>query len=419
MPPLRNGINAAPMRLPFPGDGGRKEILHEGGGAHSGGGVVYSGDGDGMSGGRAWQTLGEWFVDRFGDEGLELLRRGDVLAGHGKIVDADYPYTPGERIWVFRPVLDEPSEPIVLPIVAENERYVVIDKPHGMATVPKGSHVAHSVLVAARRQFGNDLLVAAHRLDLETAGLVLLVKDPQWRGKYQLLFERRKIRKTYYAVAPMIDCAMFPPRPANALADGFFESGQDSWPYAHSDYSEHYEISEGEGRSTHLQWHSDLVLQKIDGHLPVHVLKHPGADSACTDVQSFAESGVFTSCEQTPFNLEQPYYGERTHALVRTGAHAVTDIVCIRQIESEDSTARPHALYALYPHTGFTHQLRVAMNELGAPICGDPLYPRIMSRDEAARRPYPLQLLAAELEFVDPVSGEPTRISSQQRLALA
>lgn len=399
MPPLRGGVNAAPIRLPFPCDGEREEMLGDAGsvvcgdGAGRGDGVARVGDGAG----RGWQTLGEWFYDRFGEQGMDMLARGDVLAGHGKPIGADYPYTPGERIWVFRPVLDEPSEPVQLAVVAENERYMIVDKPHGMATVPKGSHVANSVLVAARRQFGNDLLIAAHRLDLETAGLVLLVKEPQWRGAYQKLFERRAIRKTYRAVAPLI--------------------GADS-------------------ARVGARWHSELRLHKVEGELKVSVLHSDSSALAlssepafsCAQAASSANSALSVSAGHAISSVQSAlppvleprpqadaqfsYYGEHRSPIARTQANAVTDIELTRLL------GNGLALYTLYPHTGFTHQLRVAMKELGAPICADPLYPRMMSLEEVAQRPYPLQLLAAELEFDDPVTGEPTFATSSLRLAL-
>ena len=338
MPPLRDGINASPMRLP-----------EDAAGEHL--------------------TVGDWLTARFGAEAAHgLLERGDVLAGQGVVVTADWPYLAGERLWLFRPVLDEPAEPIVLDVVAENERYLVIHKPHGISTAPKGSHVAGSALVAARRQFGNDLLVPAHRLDLETAGLLLLVKEPQWRGAYQKLFERRRIRKSYRAVAPLIAGAV----PAR------------------------------EGQS----WHSELMLYKKDGELIVRVIDSTcenGGEPVAPEFPAVAGAGS----EAAP-----SYYGEHRRRRERT-ATAVTDITLEREL------GRGLGYYALYPHTGFTHQLRVAMNELGAPICGDPLYPRVLLLEESAERPYPLQLLAASLDFEDPVTGESVHLESSQQLQLA
>lgn len=75
------------------------------------------------------------------------------------------------------------------------------------------------------------------------------------------------------------------------------------------------------------------------------------------------------------------------------------------------------AVYRLTPRTGRTHQLRLHMHELGIPIEGDPLYPvvREVSVDDFTR---PLQLLASELAFTDPVDGTERRFASGRSLPL-
>ncbi|MER5585960.1 pseudouridine synthase, partial [Streptomyces asoensis] len=75
---------------------------------------------------------------------------------------------------------------------------------------------------------------------------------------------------------------------------------------------------------------------------------------------------------------------------------------------------RPSGLgrYRLLPATGQTHQLRVHMNTLGVPILGDPLYPEVTAPVPAGDFRRPLQLLARELEFTDPVTGTEHRLRS-------
>ncbi len=75
------------------------------------------------------------------------------------------------------------------------------------------------------------------------------------------------------------------------------------------------------------------------------------------------------------------------------------------------------AVYRLTPHTGRTHQLRVHMLGLGIPIFGDPLYPTVQDVPVHDFRT-PLQLLADELSFVDPVDGRPRRFRSTRTLPL-
>lgn len=61
-------------------------------------------------------------------------------------------------------------------------------------------------------------------------------------------------------------------------------------------------------------------------------------------------------------------------------------------------------LFKLSPITGKTHQLRLHMHSLGMPLLNDRLYPRLLDRcdDNFAQ---PLQLLAQQLKFTDPVTG--------------
>ncbi len=73
-----------------------------------------------------------------------------------------------------------------------------------------------------------------------------------------------------------------------------------------------------------------------------------------------------------------------------------------------------HWRYALSPITGRKHQLRVHMAALGAPIVGDDFYPVVLPRSEDYSQP--LKLLAASLEFIDPVSGEPRQFESQMTI---
>ncbi len=75
------------------------------------------------------------------------------------------------------------------------------------------------------------------------------------------------------------------------------------------------------------------------------------------------------------------------------------------------------AVYRLTPLTGRTHQLRLHLNGLGAPIVDDPLYPvvREIAVDDFSR---PLQLLASELEFTDPVDGTDRRYLSRRQLRI-
>ncbi|NNJ14608.1 pseudouridine synthase [Pseudomonas putida CSV86] len=70
--------------------------------------------------------------------------------------------------------------------------------------------------------------------------------------------------------------------------------------------------------------------------------------------------------------------------------------------------------YGLSPVTGKTHQLRVHMAALGAPICNDPFYPEVVQGEDDYSKP--LKLLARSLRFEDPLTGQERYFESRLRL---
>ncbi|WP_421683745.1 pseudouridine synthase [Stutzerimonas urumqiensis] len=76
--------------------------------------------------------------------------------------------------------------------------------------------------------------------------------------------------------------------------------------------------------------------------------------------------------------------------------------------------------YRLYPVTGKRHQLRVHMAALGAGLLNDPLYPILQPRESREQDDYsrPLQLLARELTFDDPLTGERRHFESGLTLGI-
>ncbi|MCF2706854.1 hypothetical protein I6E29_06195 [Arcanobacterium haemolyticum] len=128
--------------------------------------------------------------------------RGDIVDDEGHPITADRPVEVGETLWAFAPIPDEPPVPLHVDVLARGEHWLAVDKPHGMATMPRGQHVARTVTVAARRQFSNDDIVAVHRLDAATAGVLLLVTDVESRPAFHRIFDERRARKCYVALAP-------------------------------------------------------------------------------------------------------------------------------------------------------------------------------------------------------------------------
>ena len=161
-----------------------------------------------------WSTLLEGLCARFPSIGrsewLDRFQRGRVLDGARQPLPADAPYRVGDTIFYFREVPDEPAIPFAETILHVDEHLVVVDKPHFLPVVPAGRHVRETLLARVVRQLGNPDLVPLHRIDRETAGLVLFSAAPRSRGAYQALFREQRMLKRYEAVAPALPGQEFP-----------------------------------------------------------------------------------------------------------------------------------------------------------------------------------------------------------------
>ncbi|MER5832414.1 RluA family pseudouridine synthase, partial [Streptomyces sp. NPDC002130] len=153
-----------------------------------------------------WETVREHLVERLSGAGAGVVDgmfdAGRIVGADGRPVTADAPFEPGMFVWFHRDLPDEVPVPFPLEVVHRDEHIVVADKPHFLATTPRGGHVAETALARLRRELDLPTLSAAHRLDRLTAGLVLFTVRPEERGAYQTLFRDRRVRKEYEAVAP-------------------------------------------------------------------------------------------------------------------------------------------------------------------------------------------------------------------------
>ncbi|GAA3397394.1 RluA family pseudouridine synthase [Streptomyces roseoviridis] len=157
--------------------------------------------------GGVWATVGDHLRDRYaaavGAGRVErMLRDGCFVGADGRPAGGDEPYAAGRFLWFHREFPVEERVPFEVGVVYRDERIVIADKPHFLATMPRGRHVTETALARLRRELGLPALQPAHRLDRLTAGLVLFVVRPEDRGAYQTLFRDRRVSKAYEAVAP-------------------------------------------------------------------------------------------------------------------------------------------------------------------------------------------------------------------------
>ncbi|MDN6328497.1 MAG: pseudouridine synthase [Brachybacterium sp.] len=105
-----------------------------------------------------------------------------------------------------------------LSVLHRDEHLLVIDKPHDIATMPRGEHILSSALVRLRRATGLATLVPLHRLDRRTAGVLALGIRPEERSAYQQLFARREVDKTYEALVVPAPDSPLPRSPGKTRA---------------------------------------------------------------------------------------------------------------------------------------------------------------------------------------------------------
>jgi tRNA pseudouridine32 synthase / 23S rRNA pseudouridine746 synthase len=258
----------------------------------------------------------EWW-QRF-DEGLILDQDGQALS-------ASSPYLPNTHLLYFRRLTREPAIPFDEQILYQDEHILVADKPHFLPVTPSGLYLHQTLLNRLKKKTGIQTLSPIHRIDRDTAGLVIFSVNPSERAQYQNLFRDRVVKKVYEAIAPHSTdlCKKLPMTYQSRIEE-----------------SEHF-----------------LQMQEVEGA--------PNTDTL------------------------------------------------IEIIELKESWAK----YRLTPGSGKKHQLRCHLNALNIPIKNDQIYPILTPYQEYDLDfSKPLQLLAKNIEFHDPITNESRIFSSSQTL---
>jgi tRNA pseudouridine32 synthase / 23S rRNA pseudouridine746 synthase len=175
---------------------------------------------DGISPNHIWLQPGGWtsmldfLVYRFPDissaRWLERINKCEVVDEHGVVIDAQTPYRAGARLYYYRELEEECIIPFEEMIVFQDEHIVVADKPHFLPVAPSGRFLKETLLARLKRKLAIDHLVPMHRIDRETAGLVIFSKNIQTRDMYHALFREHRITKTYEALASYNAGRVFP-----------------------------------------------------------------------------------------------------------------------------------------------------------------------------------------------------------------
>lgn len=257
---------------------------------------------------------------------VERIQAHEVSFENGDLITLNTPYRGNCRVRYYKSQPQEPKIPFAVQVVYENEHLVVASKPHFLPVVPGAEFIQESLVYRLREELNLPDLTPAHRLDRDTAGLVLLCKHPAQRGIYQRLFQSRAVHKRYLAIA-----------------------------------------------------HAQAPLPPAETHWAHRIAPAP------TPAPWFAMS-------------VQP--GE---------ANAMT------RVRQGIALKPDKVLLCLEPVTGRKHQLRVQAAHMGFPLLYDRFYPQMQAK-QPDNYDEPLQLLASELAFQDPISGEPMHFCSSHTL---
>lgn len=158
-------------------------------------------------------TVLEYLRARFPRDAARLTEKvagGEIVDAAGVPIDSATIARPRADIYLYRDPPVEPTVPFSLDVLHRDENILVVDKPHFLATTPRGAYIARSALVLLRRRFDLPELSPAHRLDRLTAGVLVFTVRAQARRPYQELFAQRTIVKRYDAIAPLAPDVDFP-----------------------------------------------------------------------------------------------------------------------------------------------------------------------------------------------------------------
>ena len=279
----------------------------------------------------SYPTLLDFFMANFPhiepSEWSARFSEGLVMTADGQPVAASDAYQPNAHFLYFRRLAREPEIPFKEEILYQDEHILVADKPHFLPVTPSGLYLHQTLLNRLKKKTGLQHLSPIHRIDRDTAGLVIFCIQPNERAHYQNLFRDRAVTKVYEVIAPYSE-------ELSAKLPMMYQSRLEE--------SEHF-----------------LQMREVAGE--------PNADTY------------------------------------------------IELIE----VVKPWAKYRLTPGSGKKHQLRCHLNALGIAIKFDQIYPVLTPYQEYDLDfSKPLQLLAKEITFVDPVTGENRSFVSRREIHL-
>jgi tRNA pseudouridine32 synthase/23S rRNA pseudouridine746 synthase len=162
----------------------------------------------------SWDNMLSFLIRQFplvsAADWTSRMARGEVVNGDGAALTPDSAYRRGMRIFYYRELERETPIPFEEEILFRDEHLVVVDKPHFLPMIPSGRFLQETLLVRLKKKLGLEDLSPIHRLDRETAGVVIFSCKQSSRGAYQSLFQQRAVEKVYEALAAPLAGRQFP-----------------------------------------------------------------------------------------------------------------------------------------------------------------------------------------------------------------
>lgn len=236
---------------------------------------------------------------------LLRIEAGEVVSEAGAKADQGTLCRPGMRYYYYREIAAEPTIPFKAEVIYRDAHLLVADKPHFLPVVPAGQYLQNTLLVRLKREFDLPELSPIHRIDRDTAGLVVFSVQRATRGIYQALFRDRAIHKVYEALAPYRADLSFPREHASRMEESghFFRmhevpgepnSRTQMDVIEHNNHWARYQLAPVSGKRHQLRVHMAALGLPLKGDAFYPEVNDPEPGDYSNPLQLLARSLAFT-----------------------------------------------------------------------------------------------------------------------------
>ncbi len=148
--------------------------------------------------GERWKNILDYLEERFPDvkraNWISRMNRGEVVDSKGLRLNTGSLFREGTCIFYYRELEGEPPIPFEETVLYQDSNILVVDKPHFLPVIPAGQFLHETLLVRLKKKLALENLAPIHRIDRETAGIVIFSLNPP-TGRLYVAFQETKNRK--------------------------------------------------------------------------------------------------------------------------------------------------------------------------------------------------------------------------------